>query len=266
MSVVDFSLDGKIAIVTGGSKGIGRAIATGFAEHGADIVIAARGIDALQDAEEAIAETGRRALGIQADISNIADRETLVQRAVDEFGGVDILVNNVAVLPWGPLADAEEAQFLDAMKTNVWAPLHLATLCRASMCTRGGGVIINITSNQGIRPDAGIGTYALTKAALSNMAQLLGKEWARDGIRVSCIAPGLIRTDLTTARVAQIEVDGLPLNPLQRVGEPGEIAGLAVFLASPSGAYATGMTYVVDGGEVSSGPADIAVVTADPHK
>ena len=101
MSVVDFSLDGKIAIVTGGSKGIGRAIATGFAEHGADIVIAARGIDALQDAEEAIAETGRRALGIQADISNTADRETLVQRAVDEFGGVDILVNNVAVLPWG---------------------------------------------------------------------------------------------------------------------------------------------------------------------
>ena len=266
MSVVDFSLDGKIAIVTGGSKGIGRAIAMGFAEHGADTVIAARGKDALADAEEAIARTGQRVLNVQADISKASDRETLYRRTVDEFGGVDILVNNVAVLPWGPLADAEEAQFLDAMKTNVWAPLHLSTLCRESMCARGGGVIINITSNQGIRPDAGIGTYALTKAALSNMAQLLGKEWARDGIRVSCIAPGLIRTDLTTARVAQIEVDGLPLNPLQRVGEPGEIAGLAVFLASPSGAYATGMTYVVDGGEVSSGPADIAVVTADPKK
>ena len=266
MSVVNFSLDGKVAIVTGGSKGIGRAIALGFAEHGADIVIAARGSEALDDARQAITGTGRRALGVQADISVTEDRESVYQQAVDEFGGVDILVNNVAVLPWGPLAEAQETQFLDAMKTNVWAPLHLATLCRESMRARGGGVIINITSNQGIRPDAGIGTYALTKAALSNMAQLLGKEWACDGIRVSCIAPGLIRTDLTTARVAQIEVEGLPLNPLQRVGEPGEIAGLAVFLASPSGAYATGMTYVVDGGEVSSGPADIALVTADTSK
>lgn len=127
---------------------------------------------------------------------------------------------------------------------------------------RGGGAIINITSNEGVRPSTGIGTYALSKAAMINMAQLLGKEWARDSVRVSCIAPGLIRTELAHSLVEAVESGGLQINAQGRIGEPHEIAGMALFLASPAGAFATGMTYVIDGGEISSGPGDMVVWAA----
>jgi NAD(P)-dependent dehydrogenase (short-subunit alcohol dehydrogenase family) len=262
MSVVDFSLAGKVAIVTGGSKGIGRAIALAFAEHGADVVIAARGAEALERTKEEIAATGPRALAVQADVAEDADLEKLYQRTCKEFGGVDVLVNNAATVSLGTLAQETGAEFLRIMKVNVWAPLYLARLCRESMAKRGGGAIINITSNEGVRPSTGIGTYALSKAALINMAQLLGKEWARDGIRVSCIAPGLIRTELAQSLVEAVEAGGLQINAQARIGEPHEIAGMALLLASPAGAFATGMTYVIDGGEVSAGPGDMVVWAA----
>jgi NAD(P)-dependent dehydrogenase (short-subunit alcohol dehydrogenase family) len=262
MSVVDFSLNGKVAIVTGGSKGIGRAIALAFAEYGADVVIAARGAEVLERTKQEIAATGRRTLAVQADMAADADIETLYQRTCKEFGGVDILVNNAATVSLGTLAQETGAEFLRIMKVNVWAPLYLSRLCRDSMAKRGGGAIINITSNEGVRPSTGIGTYALSKAAMINMAQLLGKEWARDGIRVSCIAPGLIRTELAQSLVEAVESGGLQINAQARIGEPHEIAGMALFLASPAGAFATGMTYVVDGGEVSAGPGDMVVWSA----
>jgi NAD(P)-dependent dehydrogenase (short-subunit alcohol dehydrogenase family) len=263
MSIVDFSLDGKVAIVTGGSKGIGRAIALAFAEHGADVVIAARGTEALERTRLEIAATGRRALAVRADMAEDTDCEQLYQRTVDEFGGVDILVNNAAAVSLGTLGKETGAEFAKIMKVNVWAPLYLSRLCRESMRVRGGGAIINITSNEGIRPSMGIGTYALSKAAMINMAQLLGKEWARNSIRVTCIAPGLIRTELAQPLVEAVESSGSPINPQKRVGEPHEIAGMALFLASPAGAFATGMTYVVDGGEISAGPGDVVVLTAE---
>ncbi len=263
MAIVDFSLDGKVAIVTGGSKGIGRAIALAFAEHGADLVLAARRPEALERAKQDVAATGRRVLTVQADMSISADCNKLYQATLEEFGGVDILVNNAAGVSLVTLAEENEADFLRVMKTNVWTPLHLARLCRESMRQRGGGAVINITSNEGVRPSMGIGTYALSKAALINMAQLLGKEWAADKIRVTCIAPGLIRTDLAKDLVEAVETSGSPINPQKRVGEPYEIAGLALFLASPAGTFATSMTYVVDGGEVSAGPGDVVVMTAE---
>ena len=263
MGIVDFSLDGKVAIVTGGSKGIGRAIALAFAEHGADLVLAARGLEALEQAKQDVAATGRRVLTVQVDMSVSADCDTLYQATVEEFGGVDILVNNAAGASLVTLAEENEADFLRVMRTNVWASLHLARLCRKSMRQRGGGAVINITSNEGVRPSMGIGTYALSKAALINMAQLLGKEWAADKIRVTCIAPGLIRTELAKDLVEAVETSGSPINPQKRVGEPNEIAGLALFLASPAGTFATSMTYVVDGGEVSAGPGDVVVMTAE---
>ena len=263
MSIVNFSLDGKVAIVTGGSKGIGRAIALTFAEHGADVAIAARGTEALERTRQEITATGRRALVVQADMAEDADLEKLYRRTHEEFGGVDILVNNAATVSLVTLQEEIGAEFLRIMKINVWAPLHLSRLCRESMITRGGGAIINITSNEGVRPSTGIGTYALSKAAMINMAQLLGKEWARDGIRVTCIAPGLIRTELAQGLVEAVESSGFPINPQKRIGEPHEIAGMALFLASPAGTFATGMTYVVDGGEVSSGPGDVVVMTAE---
>jgi len=263
MGIVDFSLDGKVAIVTGGSKGIGRAIALAFAEHGADLVLAARRPEALERAKEDVAATGRRVLTVQADMSISADCDRLYRATLEEFGGVDILVNNAAGVSLVTLAEETEEEFLRVMRTNVWSPLHLARLCRESMRQRGGGAVINITSNEGVRPSMGIGTYALSKSALINMAQLLGKEWAADKIRVTCIAPGLIRTDLAKDLVEAVETSGSPINPQKRVGEPNEIAGLALFLASPAGTFATSMTYVVDGGEVSAGPGDVVVMTAE---
>ena len=263
MGIVDFSLDGKVAIVTGGSKGIGRAIALAYAEHGADLVLAARRPEALERAKQDVAATGRRVLTVQADMSVSADCDRLYQATIEEFGGVDILVNNAAGVSLVTLAEENEEDFLRVMKTNVWSPLHLARLCRESMRQRGGGAVINITSNEGVRPSMGIGTYALSKSALINMAQLLGKEWAADKIRVTCIAPGLIRTDLAKELVEAVETSGSPINPQKRVGEPNEIAGLALFLASPAGTFATSMTYVVDGGEVSAGPGDVVVMTAE---
>ena len=263
MGIVDFSLEGKVAIVTGGSKGIGRAIALAFAEHGADLVLAARRPEALEKARQDVAATGRRVLTVQADMSKTEDCDKLYEETIKEFGGVDVLVNNAAGASPVTLAEENEKDFLRVMKTNVWSPLHLARPCRASMRKRAGGAVINITSNEGVRPSMGIGTYALSKAALINMAQLLGKEWAGDKIRVTCIAPGLIRTELAKDLVEAVETSGSPINPQKRVGEPNEIAGMALFLASPAGAFATSMTYVVDGGEISAGPGDVVVMIAE---
>jgi NAD(P)-dependent dehydrogenase (short-subunit alcohol dehydrogenase family) len=256
MVPINLSLQGKVAIVTGGSKGIGRAIADIFAEHGADVALAARGEEELRQAAQAISRPGRRVIAVPSDVAETADREALVRRTIDALGGVDILVNNAAFLAWGPLATQDRARFLLAMETNVWAALHLAQLCRDSMIERGGGVILNMSSNQALRPDCGIGSYALTKAALVNLTKLLAKEWAGDGIRVAAIAPGLVRTDFAADRVAEVEKTGAPINALMRVGEAHEVAGLALVLASPAGAFATGSAYVLDGGELTCGPED----------
>lgn len=257
MPVVDLSLEGKVAIVTGGSKGIGRAIALAFAENGADVVIAARGTEALNKTKTEIEATGRRALAVTADIGEDKDVERLYRETVTRLGGVDILVNNAATGGLPGLSETTLDQFTHVMKLNVWAPLSLSQRCRESMVQRGGGVIINIISNEGIRPSLGIGLYAASKAALMNMSQLMAKEWVQDGIRVTCIAPGLIRTELAQRLVRAVESSGHYPSPQGRIGEAHEIAGMALFLASTAGSYATGETYVIDGGELASGAGDM---------
>ncbi len=256
MPVVDLSLEGKVALITGGSKGIGLAIGLAYAEHGADIAIAARGAEALETARKEIQATGQRVIAIQADASNDEGLESMYQRTVDELGGVDILINNAARGGMPNLGDTTHEMFDAVMQMNMWAPLRLSQLCRQSMAERGGGVIINIVSNEGVRPSLGIGIYAPSKAGLMNLSQLLAKEWVRDNIRVTCIAPGLIRTELATRLVEAVEASGHYPSPQLRIGEPAEIAGMALFLASPAGSYATGETYVVDGGEMASGAGD----------
>ena len=256
MPVVDLSLEGKVAIVTGGSKGIGRAIALAFAEHGADVVIAARGAEALDGTRQEIDTTGRKALAVQTDVGNDEDVQRLYRETISQFGGVDILVNNAALSSMPSLGATTREQFIKVMSVNVWTPLHLAQLCRESMIQRGGGVIINIVSNEGIRPSIGIGVYGASKAALMNMSQLMAKEWVGDAIRVCCIAPGLIRTELAQRLVKAVESSGHYPSPQGRIGDPHEIAGMALLLASPAGSYATGETYVVDGGEIASGAGD----------
>ena len=256
MPVVDLSLEGKVAIITGGSKGIGRAIALAFAEHGADVAIAARGTEALERTRKEIETTGRKALAVQTDVGIDEDVQRLYRETISRFGGVDILVNNAAVGGMPSMGETTREQLLKVMSVNVWTPLHLSQLCRESMIQRGGGVIINIVSNEGIRPSTGIGVYAPSKAALINMSQLVAKEWVGDGIRVCCIAPGLIRTELAQRLVKAVESSGNYPSPQGRIGDPREIAGMALLLASPAGSYATGETYVVDGGELASGAGD----------
>lgn len=256
MPVVDLSLTGKVAIVTGGSKGIGRAIALAFAEHGADVAIAARGQEALDRTRQELDTTGRKALVVQTDVGNDEDVKRLYRETISQFGGVDILVNNAALSGMPSMGETTRDQLINIMSVNVWSPLHLSQLCRESMIQRGGGVIINIVSNEGIRPSTGIGVYAPSKAALINMSQLLAKEWAGDRIRVCCIAPGLIRTELAQRFVTAVESSGQYPNPQGRIGDPDEIAGMALLLASPAGSFATGETYVVDGGEMASGAGD----------
>jgi len=255
MAIVDFSLEGKIALVTGGSKGIGRAIALAFAEHGADVAIAARGVAALEQTAKEIESRGRRALAVQTDVADERQLDLLQKRVCEELGGVDVLVNNAATGDQGgALSNLTRDEFDRVLAVNLWAPTRLCQLCRGSMQERGGGVVINVVSNEGIRPAAGLGIYSPSKAALINLTQMLAKEWAKDGIRAVCIAPGLVRTELAAPLVKAVEEQGIQINPLGRIGEPADIAALALVAASPAGQFLTATTLVVDGGEMSAGP------------
>jgi NAD(P)-dependent dehydrogenase (short-subunit alcohol dehydrogenase family) len=255
VSTVNLSLDGKVAVITGGSKGIGRAIALAFAEHGASVAIAARGAEALEATRKDLEAQGGGVLAVQADVSEAADLERLHAEVSQAFGGVDVLVNNAATGDEGrELAKLTREEFDRVLSVNLWAAIRLSQLCRPSMQERGGGTILNIVSNEAIRPMAGLGIYSPSKAALVNLTQMVAKEWAGDGIRAVCIAPGLVRTELAAPLVKIVEEHGVKLNPLGTIGEPEDIAGLALFLASPAGKYATGTTFVVDGGEMAAGP------------
>ena len=257
MATVDFSLQDRVAIITGGSKGIGRAIALAFAEHGADIAIVARGAEALEKTRKEIEAVGRRCVAVEADLANEDDWPRIVELTVKAFGGVDILVNNAATAAgYGPIVNTDGAAWDTVMRVNLKASFYLSTLCRTHMLKRGGGSVIHVTSNEAVRPSFGIGCYSVSKGALVTLTQVCAKEWALDQIRVNCIAPGLIRTELAAGLVRMVEKSGVYPNPMRRIGEPNEIAGLALYLASPAGKYATGQNFVVDGGELVLAPTD----------
>lgn len=257
MMKVSFSVKDKVAIVTGGSKGIGRAIALTLAEHGADVAIAARGRESLEKTKSEIEATGRRCIALSANMADEKEWKRLVDETIAAFGGVDILVNNAAAdSGYGPIAKTESSRWDLVMKVNLKAPFALSSLCLSSMKGRGGGAVIHITSNEGLRPSFGLGVYSVSKGALVTLAQVCAKEWARNKIRVNCIAPGLVRTEMAAPLVEMVEKSGRYPNPLHRVAEPEEIAGLALYLASDAGSYATGQTFVVDGGELVLAPTD----------
>jgi len=250
-------LDGKIAIVTGGSKGIGRAIALEFANRGADVAIASRGAGALETVRKEIEQRGRRALAIPTDVEKDEELEALYTRTVETLGGVDILVNNAAFADPGRSQKITRESFHKVMTINVWAPLRLAQLCRESMQKRGGGVIINVSSTAALVADAGAGIYPASKAALVNLTRSEAKDWARNNIRVVCLSPGLIRTDMASGLVDYFE--GNPekrFNIMNQIGEPEDLAGMAALLASDAGRYCNGVNFIVDGGESAQGIQD----------
>ncbi|MEO1192979.1 MAG: SDR family oxidoreductase [Pseudomonadota bacterium] len=250
-----FDLTGKVAIVTGSSRGIGRAIAEAYAAAGAKVLVSSRSAEACAPVVAAIEAAGGTALATGCHVGKPDQQEALVALAQEAFGGIDILVCNAATNPvYGPMHQASDAVFDKIMATNVRSVFQLCNLTCPMMAARGGGSVVIISSIAGLRGSEVIGLYGVSKAAEAQLARNLAVEWGPKGIRVNAIAPGLVRTDFAKAllddpvRLKRSE----ERNPLRRVGEPEDIAGVALFLAGPGSAYVTGQTIVADGGETVS--------------
>ena len=248
-----FDLSGQVAVITGSSRGIGRAIAERMAQHGARVVISSRKAPACQAVADSInAEHGAgRAIAIPANISSKADLEHLMSETRRQFGQIDILVCNAASNPYyGPQAGIADEQFRKILDNNIIANHWLISLAAPQMIERRAGSIIIVSSIGGLRGSSVIGAYCISKAADMQLARNLAVEYGPHNVRVNCIAPGLIKTDFARAlwEDETMLTERMTTTPLRRIGEPDEIAGAAVFLASRAGSYVTGQSIVVDGG------------------
>ncbi|MGB0525869.1 MAG: SDR family NAD(P)-dependent oxidoreductase [Flammeovirgaceae bacterium] len=247
----NFDLTGKVAIVTGASKGIGEAIARSFGKAGAKVVISSRKQDQLDALAEEYKKEGIEVLAVAANTGKTEAIEHLVKQTIDAFGGIDILVNNAATNPiFGPATQTELSAYDKIMEVNVRGPFYLSQLVYPSMKSRGGGSIINISSVEGLHPGFGLGAYSISKAALIMQSNVLAKEWGLDNIRVNSICPGLIKTKFSEALWSNDSTMKMVMTkqPIKRIGETKDISGLALFLASDAGSYTTGATMTVDGG------------------
>ncbi len=250
-----FDLTGKVAVVTGSSRGIGKAIVERFAEHGAKVVVSSRKIEPCQAVADSLnAKYGAgTALAVAANISSKADLASLVAAANEAYGRIDIVVCNAASNPYyGPMAGIGDDQFRKILESNIIANHWLINMVVPQMTERKDGAIIIVSSIGGLRGSEVIGAYCISKAADIQMARNLAREYGPSNIRVNCIAPGLIQTDF--AKALWDDPDTLKRAtanaPLRRIGQPDEIAGTAVFLAAKAGSFITGQTIVADGGQL----------------
>jgi len=246
-----FDLTGKVAIVTGSTKGIGLAIATRLAEHGATVVISSRKAEVCETVAAGIVEKGGKAVVIPCHIARKEELQNLVDQTVAKCGGIDILVENAAVNPYlGPAAGMPDEAFDRVMNANIRSQVWLANMVIPHMVARGGGSVIIISSIGGLRGSPQLGAYAISKAADMQLARNIAVEWGPKNIRANAIAPGLVRTDFARALWENpvLYRKRTRDTPLQRIGEPDEIAGAAIFLASAAGSFVTGQTLVIDGG------------------
>ncbi len=251
-----FDLTGKVAIITGSSKGIGLSIARGLAENGAKVVISSRKQDAVDAVAAEFIKEGFEAVGIACHIGDAEQREALVKKTIAHFGRIDILVNNAAINPfYGPLEAAEEEVFDKIMNINVKAPWMLTNLVQPHMKEQGSGSVINISSVEGIHPGFRLGLYSMTKSALIMLTKNQAKEWGKYGIRSNVVCPGLIKTKFSESLWSNEKLVGMynQTVPLKRMAEPDEMAGLVMLLASDAGSYMTGGVYAADGGYLISG-------------
>lgn len=253
-----FDMTGQVALITGSSKGIGRAIAEAMADQGAKVVISSRKGDICEEVAAAInAKHGAgTAIAVAANISRKEDLQTLVDATRKAFGKITALVCNAASNPYfGPSLGISDDQFRKIMDNNILSNHWLISMVAPEMLERGEGSITIVSSVGGLKASTVIGAYCISKAADMQMARNLAEEFGPQGVRVNCIAPGLIRTDFAKALWENPDIlkRSTQKSPLRRIGEPEEIAGAAVFLASRAGGFTTGQTFVIDGGNTISG-------------
>ncbi|MFN2588621.1 MAG: SDR family NAD(P)-dependent oxidoreductase [Actinomycetota bacterium] len=254
MAIERFSLAGKVAIVTGASRGIGRAIALGFAEAGADVAVAARSEDDLETLAKEIDALGRRAIAVRTDVRNRADIEALMDRTVVELGGIDVLVNNAGGSNFTAPLVGLRPEGWDKLRTlNLDSVFHGTQLAAQRMLEHGGGSIIQISSVAGIEGAPGLSPYSAAKGGVRLFTQAVAKELAGSGVRVNSIAPGWIDTPLNDwiRRDDGIRQTIESTIPMGRMGRAEEVVGAAIFLASDASSFVTGTTLVVDGGQTA---------------
>jgi NAD(P)-dependent dehydrogenase (short-subunit alcohol dehydrogenase family) len=250
----DFRLDDRVALVTGGSRGIGRAIALGLAAAGAHVVVSSRRIADLEPVAQEIRKLGRRGLAVAAHAGRAEDIDRLMATTMTEFGRVDVLVNNAGTNPaFGPLIQITPEAWDKIMEVNVKGYLLLSQRAARVMIEQKRGAIVNVASTGGLRVPTMIGAYGISKAAVIMLTKVLARELGPFGVRVNAIAPGLIETRFSEALWKNEEILGPYLrgNPLGRTGKPDEMVGAVVYLASDASSYVTGHTIVLDGGTLT---------------
>jgi len=250
-----FDLSGKVAIITGSSRGIGENIARGLAEFGAKVVITGRKQENIDQVAVSMTNDGYDVLPVACHVGNEDDLKNLLEKTLEKYGGVDILINNAATNPvYSPIEDMSSELFDKMMNINVKAAFTLSNLCLKSMKERGGGSIIHISSVEGIKPSPGLSLYSVNKAALIMLSKSQAKEWGGYKVRSNVICPGLVKTKFSSALWSNKEIlDHWSENlPLHRMAQPEEMVGLALFLASGASSYCTGAAFTADGGYLIS--------------
>ena len=251
-----FDLTGKVALITGSTKGIGLAIAHRMAEAGAKVVVSSRNQPACDEVAADINAKGGDAFPFACNINYKVQLQALADKTVEQYGKIDILVINAALNPfYGPSQDIPDDAFDKIMNSNIGSAHRLCQMVLPGMAKLGGGAVNIVSSIAGIKGSNVLGAYGISKAADMQMARNLAVEWGPHNIRVNCIAPGLVRTDFARALWENPETYQQTVSkyPLRRIGEPDEIAGAAIYLASDAGSFTTGQTLVVDGGGTITG-------------
>lgn len=250
-AIARLRLDGKVAIVTGGTRGIGFATATTLARAGAKVVVSSRKAEHVEQAATALRDEGLDVTGVVAHMGTMDDVRGLAARTVEAYDGIDIIVNNAATNPvFGPLQQQSNEVFEQIMAVNVYGALELCRASHSVMQSRGGGAVVNIASVGALSPEAGLGLYSVSKAALLSLTKVMAMEWGADGIRANAVCPGLIKTHFSKALWKDKEITHrvLDTQPIGRMGMPDDIAGLVLFLASDASSFCTGGVYLADGG------------------
>lgn len=252
MNILDkFDLTNKVSLITGASKGIGLAIAKALGEAGSKIVISSRNQGSLNIEAAKLSEIGIGVTPIAANIGDSASMQKLVDKTIKIYGGIDVLVNNAAANPaFGLVMDTDSDAYDKIMTVNVKGPFELTKMIHPLMISRGGGSIINISSIGGLTPEPMVGIYSVSKAALISLTKVMAKELGGNNIRANVICPGLIKTKFSEALWKNEKILGSIMHkqPIREIGEPEDVAGLALFLATDAASYCTGGVYTADGG------------------